>query len=131
MKGIENINQLIKEMKPVLDNKEYFFCTILKGVPKELDPILIFKEKEGVTLILDRKSADLHSLPYSGIWSLITLSVHSDISAVGFLAFITEKLAKAGISVNVVSAYYHDHLFVPFEVKEKAMKILEGLSVSI
>ena len=45
----------------------------------------------------------------------------------GFLAKITEKLAGAKISVNAVSAYYHDHLFVSKEKAGLAMKKLKEL----
>jgi hypothetical protein len=49
---------------------------------------------------------------------------------VGFLAAITARLAQAGISLNAVSAYYHDHLFVPWENRERAMQILKELGGS-
>ena len=52
---------------------------------------------------------------------MITLSVHSSLDAVGFLAAITNKLAAAAISFNPVSAYYHDHLFIPANRAEQAM----------
>jgi hypothetical protein len=52
--------------------------------------------------------------------------VHSALTAVGFLAAITTRLAEAGISVNAVSAYYHDHLFVPWERREEAMEVLKN-----
>ncbi|GAB6059235.1 hypothetical protein JCM31598_23520 [Desulfonatronum parangueonense] len=48
-----------------------------------------------------------------GIKHCITLEVRSSLSAVGFLALITTRLARAGISVNPLSAFHHDHLFVP------------------
>jgi hypothetical protein len=58
---------------------------------------------------------------------LITLMVHSSLEAVGFLAVITERLAAAGISVNAISAYYHDHIFVPVDKAFQAMKILHQI----
>ena len=39
-------------------------------------------------------------------------------------AAITAKLAEAGISMNAVSAYYHDHLFVPADKAKSVMKLL-------
>ncbi|MBN2478248.1 ACT domain-containing protein [Candidatus Micrarchaeota archaeon] len=130
MVGIKNLDKLLKEMKPELMDKEYVFCTISpEQINKmQLDPILTFKEKEGITVILERKTAEANSLPYSGVWKLITLTVHSDLSAVGFLARITGKLAKEGISVNAVSAYYHDHLFVPVEKADDAIRVLKEIA---
>ncbi|RVD48425.1 ACT domain-containing protein, partial [Mesorhizobium sp. M2D.F.Ca.ET.140.01.1.1] len=58
---------------------------------------------------------------------MITLNIHSSLEAVGFLAAITTRLAAAGMSVNPVSAFYHDHLFVPAERAEEAMAILAKL----
>jgi len=43
---------------------------------------------------------------------------------VGFLAAITTMLAAKDISVNAVSAYFHDHIFVPYERREDAMECL-------
>ena len=59
---------------------------------------------------------------------MITLNVHSSLEAVGFLAAITARLAAAGMGVNPVSAYFHDHLFVPADRVDEAMAILEGLA---
>jgi len=130
MTGINNLDRLMQEMDPVLVGKRFVFCTVSKKVygKKGLDYILVFKEAEGITIVVDKDVADKNKLPYEGIWSLITLNVHSDLSAVGFLAKISEKLAAARISVNVVSAYYHDHLFVPAEKTDEAMLILKSFS---
>jgi len=59
---------------------------------------------------------------------MVTLNVHSDLNVVGFLEAITNHLANEGISVNVVSAYFHDHLFVNSDKVEKVMEILNSLS---
>jgi hypothetical protein len=55
---------------------------------------------------------------------MVTLTVHSALDAVGFLAAITTRLAAAGISVNAVSAFFHDHLFVPAGRAEETVEIL-------
>ena len=59
---------------------------------------------------------------------MITLTVHSSLEAVGFLAVITRKLAQHSISVNAVSAYHHDHLFVPVACAEEAMILLADMA---
>ena len=59
---------------------------------------------------------------------MISLSVHSSLTAVGFLAAITARLAERGISVNPVSGFYHDHLFVPEDRADEAMDILSGFA---
>lgn len=129
MTGIKDLDRLLKEMRPVLVNGEYVFCTVseVQFGKLNLNPLLVFREKEGITLVIEKRIADARSLSYVGVWALITLTVHSDLSAVGFLARITSKLAEHGISVNVVSAYYHDHLFVSIEDAEMAMRILNDL----
>ncbi len=60
---------------------------------------------------------------------MISLMVHLSLDAVGFLAAITTKLPSAGISVNPVSAFYHNHLFVPVDKAEAAMKLLDEFSL--
>jgi len=130
MTGIKDLNKLIKSMKPALAKDNFVFCTLSEKqlLKLKIKPKLIFREKEGVTVIVDKKIADKNSLKYSSVWAMITLTIHSDLNAVGFLAAITNKLAKYGITVNVVSAYYHDHLFVPFKKAKKAMLLLKELS---
>ena len=126
--AIKNLSKLMKNMSPELVKKKLVFCTIDKTADMKILPIMVFREKEGVTLILRKEQADEYKLKYEGIWNMITLNVNSDLEAVGFLAKITEALAKNNISVNTVSAYYHDHLFVLENKSEKALDILKELS---
>ena len=59
---------------------------------------------------------------------MITLEIHSSLQAVGFLAAVTARLAAADMGVNPVSGYFHDHLFVPEDRAEEAMRILSELA---
>lgn len=129
-KPITNLNQLLSSMQPKLVRGRYVFCTLpeSKLSTLKIKPRIVFHEEEGVTVIVEKEVADKNKLLYDKVWSLITLTVHSDLSAVGFLAVITGALAEAEISINAVSAYYHDHLFVPEEKKEDAVKVLQKIS---
>ncbi|MHA1575748.1 MAG: ACT domain-containing protein [Candidatus Thorarchaeota archaeon] len=130
MTGIKNLAELLKSMKPVLQEKELVFCTVAYDkLPEEtVDPLMLFKEYSGITLLLPKDDADRLSLDYESLWARITLTVHSSLDAVGFLAKVTEVLFDAGISSNVVSAFYHDHVFVPKDKAKDELKVLKRLS---
>lgn len=129
MLGETSLNVLLKTMQPMRHSEEYIFCTVANGTAYDasLRPIGLFQEEEGLTLILSRLQADAAGIPYSAVFVLITLTVHSSLEAVGFLAAIATQLASHGISVNPVSAFYHDHLFVPVAQAETAMALLQIL----
>jgi len=128
--GEHDLGTLLRSMEPTLSEAEYVFVTLDECSIGNLinDAVMIFREEEGVTFILAKKTADSHGLEYLSTWSMITLSVHSDLEAIGFIARISTELAREGISVNVVSAYYHDHLFVPHEDGQEALEVLQTLS---
>jgi len=132
MTGEKELQKLLATMKPKLQAGEYVFATVSPGEFSQLDirPIGWFREAEGITLIVDRGVAEQTGLPCTFVLRMITLTVHSSLEAVGFLAVITRVLADAGISVNPVSAYYHDHLFVPVDKAQRAMQLLTTLAQS-
>ncbi len=115
-------------MNPELREGTYVFATVTENQLQNINPIMVFQEKEGKTAIITTEQALSQHIPYETTWSFITLSVHSNLQAIGFLAAITKKLAEARISVNAISAFYHDHLFVPTKRAEDAMHILQKFS---
>ncbi|MCP3444869.1 ACT domain-containing protein [Bradyrhizobium sp. CCGUVB14] len=130
MTGERDLDALLNTMKPELQPGTFVFCSIAPNAPiaAALNPRLTFREQEGTTLVVLREEAEAAGLPYAFPSRLITLTVHSALDAVGFLAAITARLAKAGISVNAVSAFHHDHLFVPVDRADEAMTILQAIS---
>ena len=129
MSGERNLDVLIEGMKPELRDGVFVFCTIAADaeIPAAINPLLMFREPEGMTLVMRREEAEAAGLSYQFPSRLITLTVHSALEAVGFLARVTARLAEAGISVNAVSAFYHDHLFVPDQRAEEALALLESM----
>jgi len=111
-------------MKPQVMLDEYVFCTFIDakyGDYPELSPIASYLEKEGLTLVVPKENADKSHINYEGVFKCINLDIHSSLEAVGLTAAVSSKLAKKGISANVIAAYYHDHIFVPIDKCELAM----------
>ena len=129
MPGEKNLKQLLKNASPFLNEGEFVFCAIMEGTAIDLqNAVAIFREKEAVTVVVPRAFADELSLQYESIFSWITLRVHSSLEAVGLTAVFSTALARAGISCNVIAAYYHDHIFVPQGDTERAMHVLQHLN---
>lgn len=124
-----DLSELLRDMEPELDEREFVYCSLPANAIRELgvDPIGRFREEEGETLILPRSQAEENNIPFTFGCRKITLRVHSGLEAIGFLAAIATELANNGISSNCVSAYYHDHLFVPVNDGERALLILRKL----
>ena len=129
MNGENDLNILLKTMKPKLNFGEYVFCTVSDMTYlNDQDVVLFFKEEEGNTVILKKEVADKLKLEYSFIASWITLTVHSSLNAVGLTAAFSKALSDEGISCNVVAAFYHDHIFVDRNDTENALCILNTFS---
>jgi uncharacterized protein len=129
MAGERDLAALLRDMKPEMRRGIFVFCTIAEHekLPAGIKPLLIFREAEGTTLVIPRDEAERIGLSHQFPSRLITLTVHSSLEAVGLLAAITARFASAGISVNAVSAFYHDHLFVPEHRADEALALLENM----
>jgi len=129
MTAEKDLDKLLKTMKPKHNFGDYVFSVVdnLENIDLK-DIVLIFKEPEGNTIIIEKDLADSLNLQYSFIAAWITLTVHSSLEAVGLTAAFSSALARAGISCNVVAGYYHDHIFVDKKDITKAMEILNKLS---
>jgi hypothetical protein len=130
MTGGRDLAALLRNMNPEMHAGIFVFCTITEDakLPATIRPLLTFREAEGVTLVIRQEEAEHIGLSHQFASRLITLTVHSSLEAVGFLAAITARLAAAGISVNAVSAFYHDHLLVPEHRAEEALRLLQDMS---
>jgi len=118
---------LIRLMSPSLQPGLFVFASV-NAVPAGIEPVMIFREGEGATLIVSQDQAASAGLPAAFPSRMITLQIASSLEGVGFLAAITAELARAGIAVNPVSAFHHDHLFVPEGRADEAVAILRAMA---
>jgi hypothetical protein len=129
MSGITDLDELLKTMEPTLVDGSFVYAS----VPAETladhlgrGPIGLFREEEGVTLILPADAAE--GLTASPPMRMITLTVHSSLEAVGLTGAFAAALTAERISANVVAGYHHDHIFVPERDAERALDALRALS---
>jgi uncharacterized protein len=124
-----DLPSLLVTMNPALDPREWVFCCVTRDYETSAaNPLFLFRENEGVTMVVERSTADDLGLTYGFPSRRITLRVVSDLEAVGFTAAVAAELSKHTIPVNVASAFHHDHLFVPADRGEEALRVLEDLS---
>lgn len=129
MPGETNLNNLLKNMTPVLNQGDYVYCTVADINTIDIKDILsFFREEEAITIILKKEVADQLDLKYEYIAAWITLTIHSSLAATGLTAAFANALAAENISCNVVAAYYHDHIFVAKKDADKAMLALKKLA---
>ncbi len=129
MTGEIDLKKLLANLSPLLDSREYVFCTFKGsdyGDYAELQPIASFIEAEGLSLVIARDGADKEGISYQGTFKRITLNIYSSLDAVGLTAAVSTLLAKHGISANMIAAYYHDHIFVNTTDAERAVALLNS-----
>jgi uncharacterized protein len=119
--GETDLKVLLQTMEPVLYPEPYGF-TVWEG-PLPFQPFATVAEAEGLTVV-----APLAVLGEGLPWARISLTVHSDLAAVGLTAAFAGALAAEGISCNVIAGVHHDHLFVQWDRRDDAMAALLGLS---
>jgi hypothetical protein len=118
--------RLLRTMEPVLHAEPYGFA-VWAGGALPFEAFATVAEPEGLTVVapmLALQAAGLGSEP----WARISLTVHSDLAAVGLTAAFAGALGEVRISCNVIAGYHHDHLFVQWDRRTDAMTALEALS---
>ena len=128
MVGERNLDKLLQLMAPRVHPETFVFCCFRDfRLPQSLEPISTFAEAEGLTAIVPKKQAEALGIGFQFESAMVTLSVHSSLETIGFLARISVAVAAKGIPCNVVSGYFHDHLFVPPAKVAETLTALAGL----
>ncbi len=128
MQPISDLQTLLSRMQPALVPGRYAFVALPDGAA--IDPagvVATMREAEGLSAVMAEAQAEAMGLPVAFTAAWITLTVHSDLAAVGLTAAVSTALAQAGISCNMIAGVHHDHLFVPVERAAQAMAVLAGL----
>ncbi|KFH44291.1 hypothetical protein ACRE_049320 [Hapsidospora chrysogenum ATCC 11550] len=132
--GEKSLDRLLSTLTTILHPSTYVFATIPHDKDKEAkmpplaDVQLLFRESEGITVIVTLDVAQSLGLEYFFPCRMVTLNVTSSLEAVGFMAVVATRLAERNMGVNPVSGFYHDHLFVPVGREDEAIRVLDELA---
>lgn len=123
------LSDLLRTLNPILDKEAYVYASV-QSISAFLikDVICLFREEEGVTIILSQEMAEANNIAYKDTWAKITLHVNSSLNDVGLTAAVSAKLGQRKIPCNVIAAYYHDHIFVPATMGDRALEALRELT---
>jgi hypothetical protein len=129
MSAITDLDVLLSSIAPKLVPDRFAFLAVRSRDDLDaLDPVCVFREAEAISVICSVERAEKAGMKVDRVYRQITLQVHSSLEAVGFLAAVAAALAAVGVPCNAVSAYYHDHIFVPEDKAEKAMEALSSIA---
>ena len=126
--SVQDLAILLRTMEPVLHPEPYGYGVWAGGVLL-IEPFATVSEAEGLTIVAplaELRAAGMQSDP----WARISLTVHSDLAAVGLTAAFATALGTEGISCNVVAGLNHDHIFVPVHQAQLALEVLRALQRS-
>lgn len=126
--GETDLQRLLAGLSPALAPRPRAIRTQAHDAPVPADAIMLFREDEGTTVVVEAAGDGTDSAASEPRWAQITLRIHSSLDAVGMMAAIAAALADRGIPCNAVSAYFHDHLFVPWTQRRRAVAALENLA---
>lgn len=117
---------LLRGMEPVLSEAPYGFA-VWTGGALAFRPFATVSEDEGLTVVAELAEMQAEGMS-SEPWARISLTIHSDLTAVGLTAAFAKALTEVGISANVVAGFHHDHIFVQRDRRHDALAALRALS---
>lgn len=121
--GETDLQRLLEGLAPELAAQPRAIRTQPMDAPVPAATIMLFRETEGTTIVVEVDDSQNETQ-----WAQITLRIHSSLEAVGMMAAIANALTVRDIPCNAVSAYYHDHLFVPWARRDDAIDALRMLA---
>jgi len=126
--AISDLAVLLASMRPELHAGTWAWCALPPGTPTDaLAAVATMREAEATTVVVDEVQAVARGWPIAFRSAWITLTVHSDLAAVGLTAAFARALGDVGIACNVIAGVHHDHLFVPVDRAVDAMTALRAL----
>lgn len=113
--------------------QDFTVCKIedIKGVDFDREFVFLSKTDEELSLICETACVPANALIAENGWKALKITGILDFGMVGVIAEISRHLAKAGISLFVVSTYNTDYILLKEAVCEQGIRVLQGQGYTI
>ncbi len=109
--------------------------TVAAGIVAEIGEAfcVLVADKDEVSLVIPAEAIDMFASRLKShttaptAYRLITFDIELDFNLVGFMAVISQTLANAKVSILPIAAFSRDHILVPTEQFDIAMRALQKL----
>lgn len=127
MAGLTDLDEMLRTLTVTRRAKTYTFATLRSAPPLGDGIAAVIEETEGLTVVatVTRARSEGWSVDFEAAW--LTLNIHSALEAVGLMAALSAALAEAAIPCNTLAGFHHDHLLVPIDQADDAIRVLEAL----
>jgi hypothetical protein len=123
-----NLSEVFKALTVSCDDITYGFVSVENTQFKfEEGMIGTFQEKEGVTIVATNEYLAKNGLQPEALFAKLTVEIETSLQMVGLTALLATKLAENNISANVIAGYFHDYIFVQYDMRQKALEVLNAL----
>ncbi len=118
-----------ENLKIVISDEDFL---VVRSKRFYTDAFANIRNQDEITVIIDEsKFRDDDFIEMEKGWRLITFDTVLGINLIGFIAEISDTLAKEGISIFVLSSYFTEHVLVKAEDLDNAVEALKKLGVKV
>jgi hypothetical protein len=118
----------LKSLRITCDNVPYSFASVKQIPTHDYEDILgIFKEDEGITVIASIEYFETNNIPYTDTYAKLSVVAGTSPELVRLTPMLAEILDEQNIPANIIASYFHDHIFVPYNERRRAVDVLQAL----
>jgi hypothetical protein len=128
----QDINTIIRESTFEIQSGRYVYAKVA-NIPSTGNHFMVSKDADEITVVTKEENLNTVDLVEKNkdFYTLISLNVSVPFYSVGFLATVTNAIAKAGMNILVISTYSKDYILVQENCTEKVKNILLKLGFTL
>ena len=122
------IEKIIRESTFKVEKGRFAYAKVLK-TPDAENHFMVSKDADEITVVTKEENLSKLTLVERNrdFYRLIALNVSIPFYSVGFLATVSQAIAKEGVNILIVSTYSKDYILVKDDMIENARSVLSKL----